>query len=135
MGARNLGRWERAFGAVTAEPVLDRTPCDVLFVKQAEDSIAAAATASAPRRGRPVIDLERAVLDPRRTFGSPQAIVATDELSVAMRRRLLRVWAQDVRAALNETNEGGPPLDVDASLLGEIDAALAALDARSPRAA
>jgi universal stress protein E len=135
MGARNLSRWERAFGAVTAEPVLERAPCDVLFVKPAGDSDVAEVAPSPPRHGRPAIDLERAVLDPRRTFGSPQAIVTADELSVAMRRRLLRIWAQDVRAALNETNEGGPPLDVDASVLADIDAALAALDGRSSRAA
>jgi hypothetical protein len=84
---------------------------------------------------QPAIDIERAILDPRRAFGSPQAIAEAEELNVAMRRRLLRLWAQDVRAALNETNEGGPPLEVDASVLGEIDAALDVLDRRSSRAA
>jgi len=135
MGARSLGRWERVFNAVTAEPVLHRAPCDVLFVKHADDTAAGGVAVPAPRRGRPAVDLERAVLDPCGTFGSPQAIVEADDLSVAMRRRLLRLWAQDVRGQLNETNEGGPPLAVDASVLAEIDTALAALDGRSSRAA
>lgn len=34
MGARNLGRWERLFTSVSAEPVLSEAPCDVLFVKE-----------------------------------------------------------------------------------------------------
>ena len=33
MHARSLGRWERVFSAVSAEPVLAQAHCDVLFVK------------------------------------------------------------------------------------------------------
>ena len=133
MGARNLGRWERLLTTVTAEAVLAEAPCDVLFVKRAADR---AADTSAPpvaatpaRSGHAAVDLEQAILDPACAFGSPAAIAAAEELSVAMRRRLLRIWAQDVRGQLAETNEGGPPVDVDASVLGKIDAALAQLAA------
>jgi universal stress protein E len=129
MGARNLGRWERALKTVTAEAVLDATPCDVLFVKRAEDTAAPGDPSPQATSGRPAIDLEQAILDPQRAFGSPDAIVNTSELSIAMRKRLLRIWAHDIREQLAETNEGGPPVDVDADLIGRIDAALTAIDA------
>jgi universal stress protein E len=131
MGARNLGRWERLLTTVTAEAVLADAPCDVLFVKRAADASAPADAASGARQGRPEVDLEQAILDPAGAFGSPAAIADASELSVAMRRRLLRVWAQDVRGQLAETNEGGPPVDVDAGVLGKIDKALATLAASS----
>jgi nucleotide-binding universal stress UspA family protein len=131
MGARNLGRWERLLTTVTAEAVLAETPCDVLFVKRAADASVPADGASRATSGRPAVDLEQAILDPARAFGSPAAIAAATELSVAMRARLLRIWAQDVRGQLAETNEGGPAVEVDAGTLGEIDKALARLVASS----
>jgi len=131
MGARNLGRCERLLTTVTAEAVLAETPCDVLFVKRAADASVPPDGASRATSGHPAVDLEQAILDPARAFGSPDAIVAATELSVAMRARLLRIWGQDVRGQLAETNEGGPAVEVDAGMLGKIDKALARLSASS----
>lgn len=36
MGANNRDRWDRLLGQVNAEPTLDRSPCDILFVKPSE---------------------------------------------------------------------------------------------------
>lgn len=54
MGARNLGRWERFFTSVTAEPVLSEAPCDVLFLKDAgllEETGDAGKSPTRPARG------------------------------------------------------------------------------------
>jgi universal stress protein E len=117
MSARNLSPWERLIHAVTAEPVIARAPCDVLFVKDER-----------PRdeptmSGEPAYDLERAIVDPACAFATPRALVQADDLSVALRSRLLEVWAQDVKAQMAEEDEGGPVLDTSAHLLEEIELA------------
>jgi hypothetical protein len=73
--------------------------------------------------GEPAYDLERAIVDPACAFATPRALVQADDLSVALRSRLLEVWAQDVKAQMAEEDEGGPVLDTSAHLLEEIELA------------
>lgn len=127
MGARNLGRWERAFATVTAEPVLADAPCDVIFVKE-RVGVEVPEAEEAPVTGVPVVDLEQAVTDPARTFGSPEAVVETTTLSVALRERILQAWEGDVRAQMVEEDEGGPVRVTAADCLEAIRAARSALN-------
>ena len=128
MAARNLSRWERLFQSVTAEPVLADAPCDVVFVKDAEDLSVPDASQPATQ-GIPAYDLEKAILDPARTFGSPRHLAGATEISEALRKRILHVWEQDVRAQMAEENEGGPVQATSADLLAAINSAKASLAA------
>ncbi len=121
MGARSLNDWERAMNSVTAEPVLARASCDVLFVR--DGGGANADQRERPIRGVPAFDLEQAIIDPQRAFGTPNAVADAHDLSIGMRRRILQAWEQDVRAQMVEEDEGGLVQRVDAGLLGKIDAA------------
>jgi hypothetical protein len=130
MGARSLSRWQRVFGAVTAEPVLARTPCDVLFVK----NVAAASTpvaVDAPVQGAPSIDVVRASIDPAAVFESPRAVAAADDLSMGLRWRILQAWELDINAQLVEEGEGGPVRPVGIGVLDEINRAKEILELES----
>jgi|GEM_PF-834102 len=127
MAARQLSRWERLFRSVTAEPVLAAAPCDIVFIKSADDAAIPKAEKAAVH-GMPVIDMEKAVLDPRGTFGSPHTLVNSDELSVSMRHRILQIWEQDVRAQMREEDEGGPVRSTLANVLNSIIAARSLLN-------
>lgn len=122
MAARNLSRWGRAFRSVTAEPVLADAPCDVLFVKDASDVSIPTAT-EPPIQGIPSYDLDQAVMDPQRAFGSPQILVGKSEISTPMKKRILQLWEQDVRAQMTEENEGGPVRATKADVLDAINRA------------
>jgi universal stress protein E len=130
IGARHLGRWERLFAAVTAEPLLSEAPCDVLFVKERSGSEIPAAE-ERPRHGVPEINVEMAITHPEEAFKTPEAVVRADKLSRDLRRRILDAWKLDIQAELNEENEGGPVRDSKAGLLREIDSARLALDRAS----
>ncbi len=131
LGARNLSRWQRAVRSVTAEPVLAETPCDVLFVKAAEEQSVPLA-AIPPLRGRTTIDLERAITDPEDVFGSPNALVESDQISVALRQRILQIWEQDIRACMREEGEGGPVGTPKSDVLVDINRAKTRLAANAP---
>lgn len=122
LGARSIGRFERVIGRVTVEPVMSRTDCDVLIVREGEASHVPAAEKK-PFYGEPKIDVERAITHPEATFESPHEVVKLDGLSTAMRERILQVWEYDIRAEMAEENEGGPVRDIDASVLDELIAA------------
>jgi len=85
---------------------------------------------SGPKRGAgPVagIDLSQAVLDPASVFRHPEDISTCEELTAAMRRRLLQLWEADVRAQMREEDEGGPVRTTRADVLEEIRGAIVAL--------
>lgn len=122
MGARNLGRWERFSHSVTAEPVLENAPCDILFVRERNDDQSADVRAM-PLRGAPKIDVEKAIVDPRSVFDSPEDVANADVLSPKLRRRILEAWETDIRAEMIEEDEGGPVREIDAGCLAEIQSA------------
>lgn len=134
MGARHLTRWERATSAVTAEPVLANASCDVLFVKEPEGAAVPEAD-DAPLRGFTRIDVERAITDPAAAFAAPAEVVACEDLSQALRRRILQLWEHDIRAQLTEESEGGPVRETKADILQEIRASMAKLPAKASRPA
>lgn len=127
MGANNLNKLERFLKPVTVEPVMATAPCDVLVVREAEESVLPETRPGAPV-GRPPVDLEAAIVNPAAAFESPRDVAKLDDLSVGFRRRILQVWEYDIRAAMAEENEGGPVRDIDAGTLRDISAARAALD-------
>lgn len=130
LGARHLGRWERLFAAVTAEPLLSETPCDVLFVKEQAGSEIPEAE-ERPKHGVSEINLEMAITHPDEAFKTPEAVVHADQLSRDLRRRILDAWKLDIQAELDEEAEGGPVKDTKAGLLREIDTARLELERAS----
>ena len=132
MAARNLTRWERLYRSVTAEPVLSETPCDVLFVKDSEDAMVPVADQH-PIQGIPAFDLETAITNPEQTFGSPQKLANAVDISIGLKKRILQIWEQDVRAQQAEENEGGLVKKTNANVLSDIGRASASLVARTNR--
>tara|TARA_R110002096_G_scaffold50152_1_gene131936 strand:+ start:11812 stop:13107 length:1296 start_codon:yes stop_codon:yes gene_type:complete len=131
MGARSLTRWERLVRPVTAEPVLADTSCDILFVKDdAETKIPL--PDERPLRGSVPADLEKALTDPPAFFGSPSSVAKHQEFSPALRRRILQMWEQDVRARMREEGEGGPVRTTLADVLNEINQAKIGLACDEP---
>ena len=121
MGASSLTRLERLFRRVSAEPVLERTDGDVVFLRpdtlpeETPDAVGSIV------QGLPVVDLERALAAPDIVFDhSPEKLAADDRLSIAMRLRLLKRWEHDLRAALIEEDEGGITARSPANLLPAI---------------
>lgn len=120
MGARSLSRWERLVQPVTAEPVLSDSSCDVLFVKDdTEPKIPV--PDQAPLRGTVPADLEKALTDPQGFFGSPSSVARHQQFSPELKRRILQLWEQDVRARMTEEGEGGPVRTTLADVLNEIN--------------
>lgn len=122
MGARNLGRWERALNPVAAEPVLAEAPCDLLFVKKPGEMAAPRADAT-PVTATPDVNLEMAVIYPDKAFKTPQVLARSDQLSRELRLRLLEIWEMDARAQMRAEEEGGPISASQAGVLKEIQAA------------
>ena len=123
MGARSISRLERFVRAVTVEPVMADAGCDILVVRDDDspDSIPEARDDSS--RGVPRYDVEKAVVDPQSTFRSPDEVAAMSDISVEFRKRILQAWEYDIRAGLQEENEGGPVHDIDPNALDEIQRA------------
>lgn len=95
LAARNLSRWERFSQSVTAEPLLANAPCDVVFVKDLSNSTAYAQDGS-QQSDETGFDLEHAIVHPKRTFGSPEAVVEATDLSEPLKHRILQLWEIDV---------------------------------------
>jgi len=134
MGARNLGRWERALNPVAAEPVLAEAPCDLLFIKETNE-LSAPRAASPPQTAHPDVNLEMAIIYPEKAFKTPLAVARADHLSQELRSRLLDIWAMDVKAQLRAENEGGPVRSTQAGVLKEIQSARRELAAIQDRKA
>lgn len=134
MGARNLGRWERALNPVAAEPVLAEAPCDLLFVKESSE-FSTPRSASPPPKVNPEVDLEMAIVYPEKAFKTPLAIAHADQLSRELRSRLLEIWEVDAKAQLRAENEGGPVHSTQAGVLKEIQSARRELAAMQERKA
>jgi universal stress protein E len=122
MGARNLGRWQRVFQSVSAEPVLSAVSCDIVFVKEARDARIPEAGRQ-PQRGVPSVNIETAITHPDQAFDSPEDVTETDGLTLGLKRRILDAWELDVNAQLKAVDEGGPVQETPASLLAEISRA------------
>ena len=122
MGARKLGRLERALSPVAAEPVLAEAPCDMLFVREPVETEVPEAQ-STQITASPDINLEMAIMYPEKAFKTPLAVAQADQLSKELRERLLEIWEMDAEAKLREEDEGGPVGDSQAGVLKEIQAA------------
>ncbi|MGA9572919.1 MAG: universal stress protein [Lysobacterales bacterium] len=134
MGARNMGRWQRVFNPVTAEPVLSDAPCDVLFVKES-DNVEIPEATEKPTSGVPEVDLEMAITNPENVFKSPRAVIENNQLTSDLRERILELWDLDVRARLTLEDEGGSVKSSPAGLLKEIKNAKIALAEKESRRA
>ena len=123
LGAINLNRWQRAIRRVTAEPVLARSACDLLVVK---DPVASEMPENqeGPVSSEPTIDVEAAIRQPGRIFDSPAHVANSGELTRQLRKRILLAWEQDIRAQIREEDEGGKTDSIDLSMLGQIRSAM-----------
>ena len=129
LGARSIGRLERFLSSVTVEPVMAKTNCDILIVRDG-DSSSVPDTAVSPFYGVPKYDLEHSIIDPEDAFESPQEVANMSETSIDFRLRILQAWEYDIRAEMEQENEGGAVQDIDANALDEILSAKALLDAK-----
>lgn len=132
MGASSITRLERLIGSVTVEPVLADTRCDVLIVREPDRGVLPQ-VARKPEVGEPTFSLEMAISKPQDTFRSPQELAGRSEISIDLRDRILQAWEYDIRAQMNEENEGGPVSEVDVNALKDIAAARALLNMRKDR--
>lgn len=133
MGAENIGRMERVVNSVTVEPVMSETSCDILIIRDGDASNVPDA-ASSPAYGIPRYDLEYAIIHPEETFESPLRVAHIAEISIELRKRILQAWEYDVRASMEEENEGGPVRDIDVNTLDEIVSAKALLEMKQETA-
>jgi hypothetical protein len=122
MGARTLGRWDRLFIPVAAEPVLAEAPCDLLIVKEPAN-VDLQEVRHQPSTGKPDIDIEMAVVYPEKAFRTPLAVARTDNLTGELRQRILDIWELDIQAQLREEDEGGPVRSSRAGVLKDIKTA------------
>ena len=134
MGATNIGRLERLFSPVTVEPVMAETDCDVLIVRDGDDSTVPDVAATAAF-GTAKIDLQEAVSNPQNAFDSPQDVANLDAVSVEFRNRILQAWEYDIRAEMTDENEGGVVREIDVSTLDDVLSAKAALEMKQAEAA
>ena len=119
LGARNIGRFEKIVSNVTVEPVMSRVNCDIVITRDSEQQQAASERVR-PLRGKPRYDLEQAISDPESVFESPAAVANLTEVSTRLRERILQAWEYDIRAQMNEENEGGPVQDIEVDALADI---------------
>jgi nucleotide-binding universal stress UspA family protein len=130
IGANNMGRLERLVSAVTVEPVMADTKADIFVVREHnEENIPKAA--SNPYHGKPKYDLEQAITNPSDAFSSQQDVVDMDEVSIALRKRILQAWEYDLRAEMIAENEGGSPREIDVDALDDIRSAIDVLAMRN----
>ncbi len=132
MGARSLSRWQRAVKQVTAEPVLARSKCDVIFAKRLDYS-EIPVSQERPIPGKPVMDVEAAIVRPDTVFESPAAVVKQSELSHPLRMHILEAWEQDIRANMMMQEEGGMSGSADLDTLKHVQAAVKELAKEKPR--
>lgn len=125
MGARNLTRLQRALHPVNAEPVLADAPCDVLILGTAPTRPAEGGDVP---EGSPQVDLEEAIVNPERVFGTPLALAQHPGISLELRRRLLEIWESDVRAEMREEDEGGVVRGSRGEMLQKLNRAREALE-------
>lgn len=122
MGAQSIGRLERLVSSVTVEPVMAKSRCDILIVRE-RDRESVPEVEKIPESGIAQYDLERAIINPEDAFDSPKEVVNLSELSVGLRRRILQAWEHDVRAEMDAVDEGGAIGDTDHKALDDILAA------------
>lgn len=127
MGAKSLGRLERLISAVTVEPVMAATNCDILIVRE-RDLSRVPDMATTTYYGEPEYDLGRAITEPDEAFDSPLQVANLGAISLGLRKRILQAWEHDIRAAMADVNEGGPVVDINVNVLQEIESAKSLLD-------
>lgn len=130
MGAKSIGRLERLVSSVTVEPVMAKSRCDILVVRE-RDLEQVPEAEKIPVSGIAQYDLERAIINPEETFESPKEVAKRSEISVGLRRRILQAWEYDIRAEMDQVNEGGAIGDIDHKALDEILAAKVLLKSKA----
>ena len=107
--------------------LMRQSPVPVWFDKEGSD-VEVPVQSQRVKQGVPAFDLEQAITTPEKTFESPMEVAKTDELSVALRKRILQAWQMDIEANMVAVDEGGPVAKIDISSLKEISAARKKLD-------
>lgn len=102
--------------------LMRQSPVPVWFDKDGSDANVPVQPQNA-KHGTPAFDLEAAITTPQKVFESPMAVANTDELSLALRKRILQAWQMDIQAQMVAVDEGGPVARIDISGLKEISAA------------
>jgi len=99
--------------------LMRQSPVPVWFDKDGSDADIPVQSQKA-RHGVAVFDLEQAITSPDKTFKSPMQVANSDELSIALRKRILQAWQMDIQAQMVAVDEGGPVTRIDISSLQEI---------------
>ena len=102
--------------------LMRQSPVPVWFDKDGSDTHVPVQSQGA-KQGTPAFDIETAITTPEKTFDSPMEVANADELSVALRKRILQAWQMDIQAQMVAVDEGGPVTRIDISSLKEISAA------------
>jgi hypothetical protein len=78
----------------------------------------------------PVVDLDKAKLDPASVFRAPQDVLRACDLSAEEKKSILARWEADAEALLRATGEGMPPSEnrSPAELLRAVHEALQSLE-------
>ena len=134
MGAGSIGRMERFLTPVTVEPVMSKASCDIVILREHDDKAAVAAAKREPIKGETPYDLGKAITFPEDTFESPEEVANMDDISVALRKRILQAWEYDLRAEMREENEGGAVRDADTAALDAVIVAKELLRTKEQRA-
>lgn len=102
--------------------LLRQSPVPVWFNKDGSDANIPVQSQKS-KQGVPTYDLEQAITSPEKTFASPMEVASTDELSAALRKRILQAWQMDIQAQMVAVDEGGPVTRIDISSPKEISEA------------
>jgi nucleotide-binding universal stress UspA family protein len=112
MGASEKSRWEAMLFGGTAEETLTLAPCDVLYVKNSEGDhvrpqtvLSAHALESEPELSE--VDL---VVNPRRHFATPLALMRDENLDRQSKVLILQAWREELEN--EDANEHNMPQNV-----------------------
>ncbi len=131
MGANSINRLERLIRSVTVEPVMADTDCDIVVVRDRDVSELGNVQSGKVVQGHPRYDIEEAIIRPASTFRSPREVAELDDVSHALRRRILQAWESDIRSTMVAENEGGPIQQIESVTLQDIQHAEALLAERA----
>lgn len=140
MGASEKSRWEAMLLGGAAEETLTLAPCDVLFVKNAEGEQVRPQTLLSGRvvEAEPELTEVDLVVDPRRHFATPLALVRDECLDRQSKVVILEAWREELQN--EEANDRNMPQQVYETVangreLAQVESALVRLGATDLAAA
>jgi hypothetical protein len=96
------------------------TDCDIVVVRDSEVSELGNLQRGDVHHGHPLYNIEQAIIEPASTFRSPREVAELDDVSFALRRRILQAWESDIRSEMVAEDEGGPVQEIESTTLQDI---------------